>query len=261
MQHIPLRKFGQNFLTQPAIARKIVNALYISGSDFVIEIGPGPGTLTRFILEKKPQSFTAIEVDPRWAEQLQKEFGASIQIIREDFLKTDLLPKISSDQSTKIIGNIPYNITSSILFKLLDYFPEIDTSVLMMQKEVAQRIVSKPGSKSWGILSVLMQTFADVTFLFNVGHKNFKPAPKVDSSVLRFDYFKEITDIDNLAIYKKVIRTVFNYRRKMLRNSLSRIINQNIVSSIDFIDLSRRPEQLSISEFKQLSNKINLFLS
>lgn len=261
MQHIPLKKFGQNFLTQPAIAYKIVDALQISQSDTVIEIGPGPGTLTGFILEKKPRSFIAVEVDPRWAEHLKKEFGKSVQVIAEDFLKTDLLPFFSDDTSTKIIGNIPYNITSPILFKLLDYFPRINTSVLMMQREVARRIASNPGSKEWGILSVLMQTFADVKLMFDVSHKNFRPAPKVDSSVLRFDYFKQISDIDNPALYKKIIRTAFNYRRKMLRNSLSRMFDQSIVSSIDFIDLSRRPEQLSISEFKQLSNKINQVLS
>ncbi|MCB0283501.1 MAG: ribosomal RNA small subunit methyltransferase A [Calditrichae bacterium] len=260
MQHVPLKKFGQNFLTQPAIAQKIVNALDISNTDTIIEIGPGAGVLTQYIIEKKPAHFTAIEVDPRWADHLQTTFGSPVQILRDDVLHADLQKLHSGSGSFKVIGNIPYNITSPILFKLLDYFPAISQSVLMMQKEVAQRIVSQPGGKDWGILSVLMQTFADITFLFDVGRMNFKPAPKVDSAVLRFEYLERVEGLDNLSLYTKIVRSVFNYRRKMLRNSLIRIFDQKIVSSIDFIDLSRRPEQLSIAEFKQLSNKINLFL-
>ncbi|KAA3615084.1 MAG: ribosomal RNA small subunit methyltransferase A [Calditrichaeota bacterium] len=255
--HKPLKKFGQNFLTQPAIARNIVKALQINNQDTIIEIGPGPGVLSEIIISQKPKNYFAIEIDKRWAHDLSTRFGNEIVILNVDFLEWDFTSIIEEKKNIKIIGNIPYNITSPILFKLLDHFSKLDCAVVMMQKEVAKRIVSEPGIKDFGILSILTQTFAQVEWLFEVGRKNFKPEPKVDSAVVKFNFFDRTDGIDNLKLFKQTVRGTFNYRRKMLRNSLGRIFDQTIVSSLDNYDLTRRPEQLTIAEFKELSNTIN----
>jgi len=255
--HKPLKKFGQNFLTQPTIAFNIVKALSINNKDLVIEIGPGPGVLCETIISLKPQKYYAIEIDRRWAEDLSAKYADQISILNADFLEMDLQPFFGENKNVKVIGNIPYNITSPILFKLLDHFSELDSAVVMMQKEVAKRITSNSGTKEYGILSILMQTFADVEYLFDVGRKNFKPEPKVDSAVVKFNFFDNVEGIENLELFRKTVRGTFNYRRKMLRNSLGRIFDQTIVSSLDDYDLTRRPEQLTIDGFKQLSNTIN----
>jgi 16S rRNA (adenine1518-N6/adenine1519-N6)-dimethyltransferase len=257
MQHIPYKKFGQNFLTQPAIAQKIVNSLHIKNSEIVLEIGPGPGALCESIIKENPEKYYAIEIDNRLVHHLNEQFRGLIEVIEEDFLQWDISTIFPKKRKIKIIGNIPYNITSPILFKLVDNFKNLDCAVFMIQKEVARRIVSTPNSKEYGILSVLLQTFASIEYLFDVSRKNFKPVPKVDSAVIKLTFYDQVTDVENMHLFRQLVRGTFNYRRKMLRNSLSRIFDQTIVSSIDFIDLSRRPEQLSIAEFKHLSNIIN----
>lgn len=257
LMHKPLKKFGQNFLNQPAIAHKIIKALDVNTGDTILEIGPGPGILTQQIIELNPKQYYAVEVDNRWAEQLATQFGNRVDIINRDFLQYDLTKVCTGDVKPKIIGNIPYNITSPILFKLLDHFSEIDRAVIMMQKEVARRIVADSGNKEYGILSVLIQTCADVDYLFEVGRQNFSPAPKVDSAVLRFNFFDRISGINNPPLFRKIVRATFNYRRKMLRNSLSRIFDQTIVSSLSEYDLTKRPEQLELDDFKALANTID----
>lgn len=257
MKHRPLKKFSQNFLTQPAIAYKIVDALNISNKDTVLEIGPGPGVLTDVIIGKSPSRFIAIEIDRNLAKNLRDKYADQLQVIEEDFLNFDFSQIGKSVSSLKVIGNIPYNITSPILFKLLEFHSQLECSVLMMQKEVAKRIVAKPGNKDYGILTIMVQILSDVEYLFEVGNKNFTPIPKVDSSVVKINYLSKIDDIENLDLFKKIVRGVFNNRRKMLRNTLSRIFDQTIVNSLGSVDLTRRPEQLSIEEFKQLANSVN----
>lgn len=257
MQYKPLKKFGQNFLIQPAIAQKIVNALNISHEDQVIEIGPGTGILTECIIQKYPAEFHAVEIDRNLAAELTRKFTDNIRILESDFLKLNLSDVISAKYKTKIIGNIPYNITSPILFKLLEHHRVIECAVFMMQKEVAKRIVADKGTKDYGILSVMMRTYANVNYLFEVNRKNFRPIPKVDSAIVKFIFLNEIEGIENLKLYKQIVRHVFNFRRKMLRNSLSRIFAQSIVTSLDNFDLTQRPEQLSVDELKLLANKVN----
>jgi len=257
MHHKPLRKFGQNFLTQPAIAEKIVAALQISGNDHIIEIGPGKGVLSSIIVGKQPEAFSAIEIDRNLACELEEKFSGKIKIIEQDFLDVNLSTLITPNISLKIIGNIPYNITSPILFKLIDFYKRIDCSVLMIQKEVAKRIVARPGTKDYGILAILLQTYCTAEYLFDVSNKNFFPVPKVDSAVIKFHFIDELRGINNLELYKKIVRGTFNYRRKMIRNSLIRIFNQSIVTSLIEFDLTKRPEQLSIDDFKRLANRIN----
>ncbi len=254
--HPALKKYSQNFLNQPALAEKIVRALEISASDSVVEIGPGPGILTRLVNQKPLRSFWAVELDRRWHEQLLA-LGGPVKPIHADFLQWPLEEVATEEQPLKIIGNIPYHITTPILFRLRDHHRLISRAVIMMQKEVAGRIVAAEGSKSYGILSVGLRAFADVRVLFTIGKKNFTPAPSVDSSVVCFDFYREVEGVENPALFIKVLRAVFNYRRKMLRNSLCRIIDRSIVYSLQSVPLDARPEQLSIALFKQLSNEIN----
>jgi len=256
MHHKPLKKFGQNFLTQPLIAEKIIQAININSTDHILEIGPGTGILTSIIINKRPARFTAVEIDRNLAGQLHEKYPDRLNLLQEDFLNIDL-SGLSSPGKLKIIGNIPYNITSPILFKMIDHFKEIGSAVLMMQKEVAKRIVAEKSTKDYGILSVILQTFASVDYLFEVGRNNFSPVPGVDSAVVRMNFIHQITDVDNMELYRKIVRAVFNYRRKMLRNSLIRIFGQSIVTSLYNFDLTRRPEEFSISDFKKLANSIN----
>ena len=254
----PLKKFGQNFLTNPYYQQKIVSALDIQHSDNILEIGPGKGALTELIMQAACQRFWAVEIDRRWSEDLRRKFTHKIKVIEDDFLNLDLNDFFKEgDEKLKVIGNIPYNITSPILFKLIDNFRIVKTAVLMTQKETAERIAALPGSKDYGILSVISQTYGRVEFLFHVKRGNFFPVPSVDSAVLRIDFFNEINGVDNTDLFRQLVRGAFNYRRKMLRNSLSRIFDKSVVNSLNSAFLEARPESLSVQDFKNLANEIN----
>lgn len=254
----PLKRFSQNFLNNPQIQQKIVQALEIQSDDFVLEIGPGKGALSTYIIDAKPAHFLAVEIDTRWAQHLKDTFGSNIEILQQDILAVDLL-EIQKHQQTKlkIIGNLPYNITSPILFHLIDNFQCLHSAVLMTQKEVAKRICASNGNKEYGILSVLTQTYAQAQYLFDVKPGNFFPVPAVDSAVFKLNFFEQITDVDNEQLFRKIVRATFNTRRKMLRNSLGRNFDKSIVYSLNSVDINRRPEELSVNEFKALANEIN----
>lgn len=258
----PLKRFSQNFLTNPQIQKKIVDALNIQSTDPVIEIGPGKGALTQLIIQKNPSAFFAVEIDSRWADFLEIEFPDKVEIIRQDFLSIDLTDFVSSpSQKLKIIGNLPYHITSPILFQLIDQFTLIDSAVLMVQKEVAKRIVAKPCTKDYGIPSVLCQTYAEVEYLFEVKPGNFFPAPTVDSAVFRLNFYNKIEDVRNIGLFRKIVRSTFNTRRKMLRNSLSRNFDKSAVYSLTSVDLNRRPEELTVQDFKHVANELENLLT
>lgn len=257
----PKKRFSQNFLQNPHYQKKIVNALDINSNDTVIEIGPGQGALTQHIIDAGPLNYFAIEIDKSLAEKLVIQYKDKICVIQQDFLEFDFNSiEEPVDSRLKIIGNLPYHITSPILFKLIDNYKSINTSVLMLQKEVARRLSARHNNKEYGILSVVSQTYSDVQYLFEVKRGNFYPAPDVDSAVIRLFFKNELENIENESLFRKIVRETFNYRRKMLRNSLCRIFDKTIVYSIssDFID--RRPEQLSVDEFKILSNILNQIL-
>ena len=254
----PLKRFSQNFLNNPYYCKKIVEALEIDSDDYVLEIGPGKGSLTKHIIEAAPKRYIAVEIDRRWSAYLKEQFKGRVDIINQDFMGIDLNNLFSPiKQSIKIIGNLPYNITSPIIFKLIDNYREIDAAVLMTQNEVARRISSGCGGKEYGILSVTCQTYSKVEYLFKVDSGNFFPAPKVDSAVIKLSFFNEINKIENEPLYRQLVRKTFNYRRKMLRNSLGRIFDKSIVYSLEAIDLNKRPEELTIQEFKNLANELN----
>ena len=252
----PLKKFSQNFLTNPFYQRKIINSLHIAPTDIVLEIGPGKGALTQHIIDARPRRIIAVEIDERWVNFLNEKFGDSIEIIQQDILKIDLNSLINKTQRIKVVGNLPYHITSPILFHLIDSFHLIERAVLMMQKEVAQRLSAKPNSKDYGILSVITQAYAQVEYLFEIKRGNFFPVPNVDSAVVALNFYKEISDLADPILFRKIVRGTFNFRRKTLKNSLSRIFDKAFVNSLDETTLAKRPEQLTVDEFKQLTNQL-----
>ena len=254
----PLKRFSQNFLTNPLIQKQIVEALNITAADTVIEIGPGTGALTAHAVQTGAASFQVIEIDRRWVEHLKTRFGTELTILQQDVLEVDFPALLrSSEPPVKVLGNLPYHITSPILFKLIDNYRLFHSAVLMTQKEVARRITAQPRSKEYGILAVLCQTYARADYLFEVTPENFYPAPSVDSAVFRLSFFPEVSGLQNETLFRSLVRGVFNTRRKMLRNSLGRIYDKSIVYSLKSVRLDRRPEELTIQEFKELSNELD----
>jgi 16S rRNA (adenine1518-N6/adenine1519-N6)-dimethyltransferase len=256
MQFIkPLKRFGQNYLADPNILRKIVEEFDPAAEDNIIEIGPGLGALTEILLKKVP-TITAVEIDNRVGEILREKFKG-IELLTEDFLRTDLKALYTrSGKKLRITGNIPYNLTSPILFRMIENNQIIKDSVLMMQLEVAQRIISKKGTKDYGILSVLLNYFCEIKFCFKVSPNVFNPRPKVWSAVLHF-FLKEneMTDKEK-KIFIQSVKAAFGNRRKTLKNSLSNSIFKEINFEDSGIDISLRAEQLEINDFVVLSRYI-----
>jgi len=257
----PKKRFSQNFLQNTYYQKKIVEALEISSNDTVLEIGPGCGALTNHIINAQPKKYYAIEIDTKLADELSSRFENEIKILQQDFLEFDFssIPELER-QYFKIISNLPYHITSPILFKLIDNYYKMKCAVLMIQKEVALRLSANHGNKDYGILSVICQTYSKASYLFEVKRGNFYPKPDVDSAVIKLDFFEQPQGIDNETLFRKVVRQSFNYRRKMLKNSLYRIFDKSIVYSISSDYLDRRPEQLTVDDFKILSNSLNQVL-
>lgn len=256
------KHLGQHFLNDENIAKKISDTLTENGYDNVLEIGPGMGVLTKYLLEKKPK-VTVMELDSESVVYLQDTFPVEhikldtskekFNIIEGDFLKKDFT-EIFNKQQVAIIGNFPYNISSQIVFKAIEnreYVPEFSG---MFQKEVAERIAEKEGSKTYGILSVLTQAFYDAEYLFTVPPSVFNPPPKVDSGVIRLIRKENYTLPVDEKLFFRVVKTAFNQRRKMLRSSL-KSFNLSDTLKEDPI-FAMRPEQLSVQKFIELTQKI-----
>lgn len=247
------KHLGQHFLTDESIAKDIADSLSLSGYKKVLEIGPGMGVLTKYVLEKPIETFV-IEIDTESVEYLQTHYlNLAPNIISKDFLKYNL-KEVFADEPFAIIGNFPYNISTQIVFKTLEMRDQVPEFSGMFQKEVAQRICSKKGSKVYGILSVLAQAFYDCEYLFTVPPTVFNPPPKVDSGVMimrRKENYK--LDCDEKLLFT-VVKTAFNQRRKTLRNSL-KSLNLSDKLQEDTI-FALRPEQLSVEDFISLTQKI-----
>jgi 16S rRNA (adenine1518-N6/adenine1519-N6)-dimethyltransferase len=247
----PKKSLGQHFLKDQNIARKIVGS--IQGSpELVIEIGPGMGMLTKWLIGNT-FNYLLIEIDNESVEYLKVNLNIpEDKIICGDILKLNLNELIPGEAA--VLGNLPYNISSQIFFKIIEGRNKINQAILMVQKEVAERIVSQAGNKSYGILSVLLQTFYNINYLFTVNENVFYPPPKVKSSVIRLtrNDRKEL-ECDEKK-YFKVVKTAFNQRRKTLRNSLRSLYSPEFLISGLF---NKRPEQLSISEFIFLTNHLD----
>lgn len=247
----PKKKLGQHFLKDERIALRIVESLgMVNEVDKVIEIGPGMGVLTKYLLEKDLSNFEAHDVDDESVEYLKKMYPDSAQqFLLQDFLKAPI------DQSMAIIGNFPYNISSQIFFKVYENKDRVYEVVGMIQKEVADRIVSPPGNKVYGILSVLLKAFYDIEYLFTVEPGVFNPPPKVRSAVIRLKRNKIINLGCNEQLFKRIVKEGFQKRRKTLWNALK---NLNLPDNLRGNQLlTQRAEQLTVDQFIELTNLID----
>ena len=254
----PKKNLGQHFLTDLNIAKQIADTVDACPDLPVLEVGPGMGVMTQFLVEK-PRPFKVVEIDRESVTYLQEHFPRLYNnIIGGDFLRMDL-KEVFDGQQFVLTGNYPYDISSQIFFKMLDNKDLIPCCTGMIQHEVAVRMASQPGNKQYGILSVLIQAWYHVEYLFTVEPGVFNPPPKVQSAVIRMTR-NEVTDLGcDEQLFKRVVKTVFNQRRKMLRVSLRQIFNgEHPASPLFFEDemMTRRPEQLSIPEFVALTNKV-----
>ncbi|MCF7559397.1 16S rRNA (adenine(1518)-N(6)/adenine(1519)-N(6))-dimethyltransferase RsmA [Sabulilitoribacter multivorans] len=244
---------GQHFLKDESVAQKIADTLTLNGYKNVLEIGPGMGVLTKYLLKKDVITYV-IEIDTESVEYLQANYlNLAPRIIEKDFLKYDV-NTVFNNESFAIIGNFPYNISTQIVFKTLEMRNQIPEFSGMFQKEVAERICSKEGSKVYGILSVLTQAFYDAEYLFTVPPNVFNPPPKVDSGVLRLIRKSNYTLPCNEPLFFKTVKTAFQQRRKTLRNSLKTFnFSDNLKANSIF---GKRPEQLSVQQFIELTQLI-----
>ena len=254
----PKKNLGQHFLTDLTIARRIADTVDACPDIPVLEVGPGMGVMTQFLVEK-PRPFKVVEIDRESVAYLNEHFPSLREnILGEDFLRMDL-SRVFNGQQFVLTGNYPYDISSQIFFKMLDHRDLIPCCTGMIQHEVALRMASKPGTKAYGILSVLIQAWYDVEYLFTVEPSVFNPPPKVQSAVIRMTRNKvEQLECDE-QLFKRVVKTVFNQRRKMLRVSLRQIFDSQHPASAGFFQqdlMTRRPEQLSIEQFVDLTNLV-----
>ena len=255
----PKKFLGQHFLTDLGIAQDIADTVDTCPNLPILEVGPGMGVLTQFLMTKD-RDVKVVELDYESVAYLKENFTAlDGNIIEDDFLKLKL-ENIFNGNPFVLTGNYPYNISSQIFFKMLDYKNLIPCCTGMIQKEVAERIAAGPGSKTYGILSVLIQAWYKVEYLFTVHEHVFNPPPKVKSAVIRMTR----NDTQQLGcdekLFKQIVKTTFNQRRKTLRNSISPILDKNNPLSADPI-FNKRPEQLSVQEFIELTNKVEAALN
>jgi len=254
----PKKSLGQHFLRDDTIARKIAGAIDPRPDDHMLEIGPGDGALTMH-LAGRTASLVVVEIDPRGAEAVREKFDALGVVVREeDILTTDItaLAHVTGGL-LRVAGNIPYNITSPIVFHLLEHRASLKDITLMMQREVGRRLVAGPRTKEYGILAVTCQLYADVEALFDVSPNAFFPKPRVTSSVVRLSLLPGPRyPLSDEPHFRAMVRAVFGKRRKTLRNSLSYFLGAPLPEGKTTIDLRRRPEELSLAELTQLSNEL-----
>ena len=254
----PKKFLGQHFLTDLGIARDIADTVDACPDLPILEVGPGMGVMTQFLLPKGRQ-IKVVEIDFESVAYLRKNFPQlEDDIIEDDFLKMHL-EKTFDGQPFVLTGNYPYNISSQIFFKMLDYKDLIPCCTGMIQKEVAERIAAKPGSKTYGILSVLIQAWYNVNYLFTVHEHVFNPPPKVKSAVIRMTR-NEVTSLGcDERLFKRVVKTTFNQRRKTLRNNIKPLLGELGLTGASFLNdklFDQRPEQLSVQQFVQLTNRV-----
>ncbi|MEM5786614.1 MAG: 16S rRNA (adenine(1518)-N(6)/adenine(1519)-N(6))-dimethyltransferase RsmA [Syntrophobacteraceae bacterium] len=259
----PRKQFGQHFLNQPATAVRIVQSADLKGGEIAVEIGPGLGALTRHLLPLAGK-LHLIELDREMSAYLNERLppGGAAQVHEQDALTFDFAD-LGRKEGTRLVllGNLPYNISSPLLFHLLEAFPLIDRCVFMVQKEVGQRFAASPGTKDYGVLSVLLGNYASIRPLFTVGPNQFYPPPKVESLVIRIDFFKEVPSGPPFDFLRGFVSVAFQQRRKTLFNSLkgSFGLSPGVLSDAfegTGIDPKRRPETLSPSEFLALAEAV-----
>jgi 16S rRNA (adenine1518-N6/adenine1519-N6)-dimethyltransferase len=255
--HRAKKSLGQNFLQDPNVAQKIVKVFDPKPDDRVVEIGPGKGALTALLLQTLPHC-TVIELDNDLAPMLQEQFGEKLTVLHNDILNVDLTAlRETIGAPIRLIGNIPYNITTPILFHVVDSLPAVKDFLVMMQTEVAQRIVATPRTKEYGILSILLQYFSTPKMQFAVSKNSFFPVPNVSSAILHLDFEHPFSPkAENEALFRKIVRGTFNTRRKTLRNGLKSLGIPTSEFERLSVDLELRPEELSVGDFVRLSNEL-----
>ena len=255
MQNVkPKKQLGQHFLTSQKIAKDIVDALTWEGR--AVEIGPGMGVLSKYLFERPELDMRLVEVDPESVDYLKEAYPSQAErVVYGDFLKQDADDFFGDDAPFAVIGNFPYNISSQIFFRILEYKDRVPMVVGMLQREVALRLSSGPGTRDYGILSVFLQAYYDIEYLFTVHEDVFNPPPKVKSGVIRLKRNGvERLDCDE-ALFRKVVKATFGQRRKMIWNGL-KTLGMKIDALKDDPIVKRRPEQLGVAEFVSLTNMV-----
>lgn len=245
------KHLGQHFLKDENIAKRIVDSLRWEGYDQVLEIGPGMGVLTKYLIQEK-KNISVVEIDTESVEYLNQNYP-ELPVYAEDFLRMNLAEKFNNEPIC-VLGNFPYNISSQIVFKVIENRNQVPEMAGMFQKEVAERICAKEGSKTYGILSVLTQAYFKAEYLFTVDENVFNPPPKVKSGVIRLTRIREKLEVDE-KLFFQVVKAAFNQRRKTLRNALKSLnLSQH---EIEENLLNLRAEQLSVAQFIALTGKIS----
>lgn len=254
MPHIPRKRFGQHFLRDKNVIDQIILALALHPNDHVVEIGPGLGALTEHLLKKLNQ-LEVVEFDRDLIQPLQKLAENGKLIVHEaDALKFDFAQLVKNNIPLRIVGNLPYNISTPLIFHLLDNIKIIKDMCFMLQKEVAERICANVGEHAYGRLSVMVQYFCQTEILFAVGNQAFYPAPKVDSAVIRLKPFTQLPYIANdFKLFSEIVLLAFNHRRKTLRNSLQPKVSVQTLENLN-IDPMLRAEQLSVEDYVRIAN-------
>lgn len=254
MQYTLKKSLGQHFLKDENICRKIVDAVQLSLADYsinqLVEVGPGGGAITKYLLQIPGIHFKAVELDEEKVQFLEATYP-SIQnnIIHQSFLDINA----PFDNTFMVVGNFPYNISSQILFKILDWKEQVPVIVGMFQKEVAQRVAAKPNSKAYGILSVLIQAYYQVEYLFDVAPGCFNPPPKVMSGVIKLTLKPNRYEVKSDKAFVQLVKLAFNQRRKMLRNAVKSVFTADVLQEEIF---NKRAEQLSLEDFAALTFKM-----
>lgn len=253
----PRKSLGQNFLQDPNIIRKIVDGLNVRAGDTVLEIGPGRGALTELLLPLA-KHLALVEFDRDLVEywQARSESLPNLEVYGEDILKFDLSKLSTSvEGSIKVIGNLPYNISSPVLFHLMTFADQIEMQLVMLQKEVVERMAAEPGSKQYGRLSVMLQQRYRIEYLFKVPPTAFFPPPKVDSAIARLTPLIEVSaPVDNHHDFAKLVKQAFSQRRKTLRNTLKGLLDSTQIEACG-VDPGARAETLSVKQFAELANR------
>jgi 16S rRNA (adenine1518-N6/adenine1519-N6)-dimethyltransferase len=255
LTHKARKRFGQNFLHDPSVIQHIVSSIDPREGDCLVEIGPGQGAITKLLLPKL-KKMQVIELDRDLIEPLAHTCGdlGELKIHSADALKFDFHKLTDQPGSLRVVGNLPYNISTPILFRLIDQLEIMKDFHFMLQKEVVDRMAAGPGSKTYGRLSIMLQAHCQVTPLFDIGPGAFSPAPKVNSAFVRLTpHVTPRVEIDDQAYFRKLVTQAFCQRRKTLRNSLRKIITEETYTTAD-VDPKMRPEQLSLEQFAALAN-------
>ena len=248
------KEFGQHFLVQEPIAEKLSDALKLQDADAILEVGPGKGILTKYLL-KHPLPVYAVELDRDMIPILQREFeNTPLKIVQGDVLRIRIDEVIGAETDFIIVGNYPYNISSQIIFLGLQYRKRVPYMAGMFQKEMAERIISPPGSKTYGVISVLAQAFYRAAILFYVKPGSFNPPPKVNSAVIALTRYRSEIEGVPFAVLRQVVKMAFSQRRKKLRNTLKSILSEEILQAEGVADL--RAEQLSVEKFIELAKHV-----